>query len=190
MEKYNFLKGGWEVVRKNIYTPEVILSIFSDNTNYITRTIELKNSIWFYIYERGGGEAGKAYKSGSVDLRGFGYVVMWFTSHLRETSTLNCNKNIFMLLKADVYILLRLSSASISLYKSPVGPLSRCWGTGWWSTGKTGSTNPSTTPKIQKKIFHSEKTEIEIFWKIAFQYLCTTHLWTNLYGRAYTDALI
>ena len=142
-----------------------------------------------YLWERGG-EAGKAYKRGSVDLRGFGYVVMWFTSHLRETSTLNCNKNIFMLLKADVYILLRLSSASISLYKSPVGPLSRCWGTGWWSTGKTGSTNPSTTPKIQKKIFHSEKTEIEIFWKIAFQYLCTTHLWTNLYGRAYTDALI
>lgn len=49
---------------EKIYTPEVILSIFRENTNSITRTIELKNFIWFYIYERGG-EAGKAYKSGS-----------------------------------------------------------------------------------------------------------------------------
>ena len=30
---------------EKIYTPEVILSIFRENTNSITRTIELKNFI-------------------------------------------------------------------------------------------------------------------------------------------------
>ena len=56
--------------------------------------------------------------------------------------------------------------------------------------GKLGQQIHQQLLKYKQKKFIRKKTEIEIFWKIAFQYLCTTHLWTNLYGRAYTDALI